>query len=107
MAIFCRQKILGGTLHMLKNVFMPFLTLAMIAGPFVTPAVCQNRFMDEAREQAERRAENQAVREAEQPEATQTAKATQAPATPAAPAAAAPTAPAAAAPAAPATTPAQ
>ena len=88
---------------MLKNAFLPFLTLAMVAGSFVTPAVCQNRFMDEAREQAQRRAENQAVREAEHPEATQTAKASQAPAAPAAPAAATPAAPAA--PAAP--TPAQ
>jgi hypothetical protein len=111
MATFCPSKKSQGTLHMLRNVFLPFLTLPMIAGPFVTPAVCQNRFADEAREQAQRRAENKAVREVEQPEATQTAKATQAPAAPAAPAAAAPAAPAApvaaAAPAAPAATPAQ
>jgi hypothetical protein len=90
---------------MLKTTFLPLLTLAMIAGPFVTPAVCQNRFMDEAREQAQRRAENKAVREAEHPDATQTAKATQAPAAQTAPAAAAPAASAASA--APATTPAQ
>jgi hypothetical protein len=68
-----------------------------------TPALAQNRFMDEAKANAMRRDENKAVRDAEHPEdasATKTA-AVPAPATPAAPAAAAPAAPAAA-PAAPA-----
>jgi hypothetical protein len=42
--------------------------MAVIAGSFATPAYCQNRFMDEAKESADRRAQNKAVREAENPE---------------------------------------
>jgi len=83
---------------MLRNAILPFLTLAVIAGSFATPAFCQNRFADEARERAERRAENKAVREAEHPEITQTAKASQAPATQTAPAEAATATPAPVAP---------
>jgi hypothetical protein len=40
----------------------------------IAPAMAQNRFMDEAREKAARRAENAAVREAEHPETTATTK---------------------------------
>ncbi len=66
------------------------------------PAVAQNRFMDQAREAAERRAEHKAIREAENPEPVKPTATAQA--APAAPAEAAPAAPAepAAAPAAPA-----
>ena len=39
----------------------------------IVPALAQNRFMDEAKERAARRAENAAVREAEHPDTTQTA----------------------------------
>jgi hypothetical protein len=39
----------------------------------VAPALAQNRFMDEAREKAARRAENAAIRAAEHPETTRTA----------------------------------
>jgi hypothetical protein len=38
-----------------------------------TPALAQNRFMDEAKEKAARRTENAAVREAEHPDTTITA----------------------------------
>ncbi len=65
------------------------------------PAFAQNRFMDQAKEAADRRAEHKAVREAENPEpvkGTATAQAAPAPAEPAAPAPA-PAAPAAPAPA--------
>jgi hypothetical protein len=70
------------------------------------PAVAQNRFMDQAKEAADRRAEHKAIREAENPEPVAstakpaaTAQAAQAaPAAPAEPAAPAP-APAPAAPA--------
>lgn len=96
---------------MFRKKFLPFCALAVIAASSAMPAFCQNRFMDEAREQAERRAENKAVREAEHPEAaspTQTANAAKPPAPPTAPVAAeaapaAPVAPAEAVPAAPAT----
>lgn len=48
--------------------------LSLLAlGLVVQPALAQNRFMDEAREKAARRAENAAVREAEHPETTRTA----------------------------------
>jgi 2-oxoglutarate dehydrogenase E2 component (dihydrolipoamide succinyltransferase) len=55
------------------------------------PAVAQNRFMDQAREAADRRAEHKAIREAENPEpvkktAAAPAEAAPAPAEPAAPA---------------------
>ena len=55
------------------------------------PAVAQNRFLDQAKEAAERRAEHKAIREAENPEpvkktAAATAEAAPAPAEPAAPA---------------------
>jgi hypothetical protein len=43
--------------------------LSLLAlGLVVQPAMAQNRFMDEAKEKAARRAENAAVREAEHPE---------------------------------------
>ena len=65
------------------------------------PALAQNRFMDQAREAAERRAENKAIREAEHPAGVaSTAKpapaqaAQAAPAEPAEPAAPAPATPA-------------
>jgi hypothetical protein len=61
------------------------------------PAVAQNRFMDQAKEAADRRAEHKAVREAENPEPV----AKQASPAPAAPAPAAPAAQAQAAPAEP------
>jgi hypothetical protein len=97
---------------MFRNKISAFLAVAVVAGS-ATPAVCQNRFMDEAKEKAQRREENKAVREAEHPEATQTANANPAkkPQLSPAPAATAPAAPAApaepAAPAAPAATLAQ
>ena len=48
--------------------------LSLLAlGLVVQPALAQNRFMDEARDRAARRAENAAVREAEHPETTRTA----------------------------------
>jgi hypothetical protein len=78
-----------------RKAFLPFLALAIIAGSSITPAFSQNRFMDQAREAAERRAENEAIRKAEHPDESnsQTARATPAPATQAAPAEAAPAAP--------------
>jgi hypothetical protein len=69
------------------------------------PAVAQNRFMDQAKEAADRRAEHKAVREAENPEPVKKTAAAPAEAAPAEPAAPAP-APAAPAPA-PAPAPAQ
>lgn len=70
------------------------------------PALAQNRFMDQAREAAERRAENAAIRAAEHPETVAKKPTTQTAAEaapPAAPTEAAPAAPAAeAAPAKPA-----
>jgi hypothetical protein len=39
--------------------------------PMATPAFSQNRFMDEARERAERLKENDSVRQAEHPETAQ------------------------------------
>ena len=64
------------------------------------PAVAQNRFMDQAKEAADRRAEHKAIREAENPEPV-AKKAAPAPAEAAAPAAQAPAAQAQAAPAEP------
>lgn len=80
---------------------IPFIMLALV---MATPVLAQNRFMNEAKANAERRDENKSVREAEHPAdpaPTQTAAAPAAPAAPAA-APAAPAAPAEAAPAAPA-----
>jgi len=65
------------------------------------PAFAQNRFMDQAKEAADRRAEHKAIREAENPEPVKKTAAATAEAAPAEPAAPAP-APAAPAPAAPA-----
>ena len=67
----------------------------------VIPAVAQNRFMDQAKEAADRRAEHKAIREAENPEPVKKPAAATPEAAPAEPAAPAP-APAAPAPAAPA-----
>lgn len=61
----------------------------LLVSASVVPAVAQNRFMDQAREAAERRAEHKAIREAENPEPvkkTVAAEAAPAPAEPAAPA---------------------
>jgi hypothetical protein len=83
------------------------MTVALLLiGVSAIPAVAQNRFMDQAKEAADRRAEHKAIREAENPEPVKgTATAQAAPAeaapAPAEPAAPAP-APAAPAPAAPA-----
>ena len=60
--------VLGGAV-MHKN----FCLLLLAASLATTPALAQNRFMDEAKEKAARRAENKAVREAEHPDTTQTA----------------------------------
>jgi hypothetical protein len=75
--------------------------IILLAGALVsTPTLAQNRFVDQARDNANRRAENKAVREAEHPEDSKPA----APAAPAAPAQApAPAAATAAASPAPAT----
>ena len=86
---------------MFRKALLPVFAL-MIATSAATPAFCQNRFMDEAREKNERRQENKAVRDAENPDPAKTQTANAAPATPAA-AAPAPATPAPAAPAAPAT----
>ncbi|MEI7790710.1 MAG: hypothetical protein WCJ15_05980 [Alphaproteobacteria bacterium] len=69
------------------------------------PAVAQNRFMDQAKEAAERRAEHKAIREAENPEPVKRTAAAPAEAAPAEPAAPAP-APTAAASATPTPAPA-
>jgi hypothetical protein len=58
------------------------LSVAVIAGTFTAPAFAQNRFMDQAKESANRRAENKAVREAEHPDAVAPAAATASTATP-------------------------
>jgi hypothetical protein len=48
--------------------------LSLLAlGLVVQPALAQNRFMEQAKENAARRAENAAVREAEHPQTTRTA----------------------------------
>jgi hypothetical protein len=74
--------------------------LAAVAG---APAYAQNPYMDRAKEDAARRAENAAVREAEHPQAANQTAAAKPPAAAAPSAEAAPAAPAeAAAPAAPA-----
>jgi hypothetical protein len=94
----------------IKTAFCAVMVAAMVTG-VSAPAFAQNRFMDEAKESANRRAENKAVREAEhpadpaKPAATATAStATPVPAETAPAAQSAPATPAAAAPAA--TTPA-
>lgn len=56
------------------------LMVVSLTGAYALPAFAQNRFMDEARDAAARRAENKAVREAEQPAPAKTAAATPAPA---------------------------
>jgi hypothetical protein len=96
MAKLCNKN--QGAPFMFRIALLPFLTLAVIAS--ATPAICQNRFADEAREKTERRAENKAVRELEHPEVAQTAATTGK--EPAAPVQAAPAAAALAATAAPA-----
>jgi hypothetical protein len=65
MATFCQIKHLGST-DMTRTILIPALMIALIAGT-TAPAFAQNRFMDEARDAANRRAENKAVREAEHP----------------------------------------
>ena len=62
------------------------------------PAFAQNRFMDQAKEAADRRAEHKAIREAENPEPVKKTTAAPAEAAPAEPAAPAPTAAASATP---------
>jgi hypothetical protein len=54
----------------------------LIVGMAVAPALAQNRFMDEAREREARRAENAAVRAAENPEPVKPAATQQPPSTP-------------------------
>jgi hypothetical protein len=54
---------------MVKITCISLLALGLAAAP----VLAQNRFADEAKEQAARRAENEAVRKAEHPETTQTA----------------------------------
>lgn len=64
----------------------------LLVSASAVPAAAQNRFMDQAREAAERRAEHKAIREAENPEPvkkTVAAEAAPAPAEPAASTAAA------------------
>lgn len=78
---------------MTRNIILPALIIALVAGGTTAPAFAQNRFMDEARYAANRRAENKAIREAEHPEEA-------APAKPAATASTATPAPAETAPAA-------
>lgn len=83
-----------------KKIILPAVAIALVAGAATAPAFAQNRFMDEARDAANRRAENKAVREAEHPEAPATTTASTATPKPAETTPAAQTAPAA--PAAPA-----
>jgi 2-oxoglutarate dehydrogenase E2 component (dihydrolipoamide succinyltransferase) len=79
-------------------------SLALLAVMASAPAYAQNPFMDRAKEAAARRAENEAVRQAENPQAANQTAAAKPPEAAAAPAEAAPAAPAAPAePAAPAT----
>jgi hypothetical protein len=54
---------------MRKLAWLSLLALGLV----VQPALAQNRFMEQAKENAARRAENAAVREAENPEPTRTA----------------------------------
>jgi hypothetical protein len=50
-----------------------FVLSLLALGLVVQPALAQNRFMEEAKEKAARRAENAAIRAAEHPEITRTA----------------------------------
>jgi hypothetical protein len=89
-----------------KKILCAAMMVAMVTG-ISAPAFAQNRFMDEARDAANRRSENKAVREAEHPAEEAKPTATASTATPApvetAPAAqSAPATPAAATPATPA-----
>jgi len=59
---------------MTRTILLPALMIALIAGGTTAPSFAQNRFMDEARDAANRRAENKAIREAEHPEETAPAK---------------------------------
>jgi len=56
---------------MRKLACLSLLALGLVA----QPALAQNRFMEQAKENAARRAENAAVREAEHPDTTRTATA--------------------------------
>lgn len=85
---------------MTRTILLPALMIALIAGGTAAPAFAQNRFMDEARDAANRRAENKAIREAEHPAEEA------APAKPAATASTATPAPAETAPASQSATPA-
>ncbi len=67
----------------IRKILSAATVLALLAGASA-PAFAQNRFMDEARAAADRRAENKAVREAEHPvEEARPATATASTATPA------------------------
>jgi hypothetical protein len=67
-----------------RKTILPIAAIALIAGTYTAPAFSQNRFMDEAKAAAERRAENKAVRDAEHPEqAAKPAETTASTATPA------------------------
>ncbi len=68
----------------------------LLVSASAVPAAAQNRFMDQAREAAERRAEHKAIREAENPEPVKKAVAAEAAPAPAEPAAPAPASTAAA-----------
>ncbi|HEY4077568.1 MAG TPA: hypothetical protein VGM26_11640 [Rhizomicrobium sp.] len=65
-----------------RKSILPIAAIALIAGTYTAPAFAQNRFMDEAKAAADRRAENKAVREAEHPDTTKPAAATASTATP-------------------------
>jgi hypothetical protein len=56
---------------MLKTVLMSSSIIVSLAFVLTAPAFSQNRFMDEARERAERLKENDSVRQAEHPEIAQ------------------------------------
>jgi hypothetical protein len=79
-----------------RKSILSIAAITLIAGTFTAPAFAQNRFMDEAKAAADRRAENKAVREAEHPDTAKPAATTASTAapTPAETAPAAQTAPA-------------
>lgn len=83
-----------------KRIAHALLTAALLAGA-TTPVFAQG-ILDRMKEDAQRRAENKAVMDAEHPQATKPADTTTTPAAPAAPAAAQPPATAPAAPSTPA-----
>jgi hypothetical protein len=58
----------GSAIMSFKKIVLPAIAF-VVAASASAPAFAQNRFMDQAREAAERRAENKAVREVEHPEA--------------------------------------